>query len=66
MKEKIDEFHKHEVLDRTHVVINTVVEHIQSHPMVLQYADVGEKVDEAIEILLDLYQLVGTKFNKQE
>jgi hypothetical protein len=50
-----------EALDRTHVVIETITAHILHHAFADQHSDVKEKVEQALEILCDLYQTIGRK-----
>ncbi len=52
-----------EALDRTHVVIETITAHILHHAFAYQHSDVKEKVEQALEILCDLYQTIGRKEN---
>ena len=58
---KPDPFFIHEALDRTHVMLCMVEEHLGSHPAVLMYPDVREKVTTALDALATAYQLIGAK-----
>lgn len=56
-----DPFLIHEALDRAHVMLCMVEEHLGTHPAVLMYPDVREKVTAALDALADAYQLIGAK-----
>jgi hypothetical protein len=57
--EGLDEGHVHEVVDRLHVVICTIEDHIAGHPLVGAIPSIKEKIDRAMAILADAYQEAG-------
>lgn len=58
----MDEFSYHEALDRTHVLLCMLDEHLLSHP-VIESDPKLKKIAEDIEDLLgELYQLIGQKY----
>lgn len=63
MTDLIDDFHKHEVLDRLHVLRSNLYEHLESHPFMLHYPEIKNVIDIADTYLEEAYQLVGRTFN---
>lgn len=53
--------YQHEALDRCHVILCTIEDHLHSHPFVQQNADVELLVARAVRTLADAYQLIGSK-----
>lgn len=66
MKTEINKGHYLELMDRIHVVCCTIDEHILNHPLAENEPDIQNKLDEALMLLLDAYQLVGSKENNYE
>jgi len=64
-KQKLDEFHYHEALDRTYVLINIIENELKSHPVITKHKILKTKVKLAQKHLLDLYQLIGKRNNSQ-
>jgi len=60
VKEKLDEFHYHEILDRLAVSISNIDNHILQHPVGKVERNVKQNVDKAIEYLCIAYQEVGS------
>lgn len=60
-KIEINPGHYLELMDRLHVVLSTVNDHIFYHPLTMKEADVAILVEEAMNKLADAYQLVGNK-----
>ena len=56
-----DPFLKHEALDRCHVLLSTLDEHLLQHPFVQQNGDIHRAVKSASEALATAYQLIGDK-----
>jgi hypothetical protein len=48
-------------MDRIHVVSCTIDDHILNHPLTENEPEIQRKLDLALEILLDTYQMVGNK-----
>ena len=55
----LDEFHVHEAVDRLHVVIHTIEDHLSEHPLVSAIPTIKDKIDGAIALLADAYQEAG-------
>jgi hypothetical protein len=58
--EPINPGHYLELMDRLHVVLCNINDHIFYHPLALQNKEVAILVESAIEKLAEAYQLVGT------
>lgn len=56
-----DEFGYHEALDRTHVLVSMLDDHILYHPVVEGDAEMKAQAEKAEKALGDLYQLIGRK-----
>jgi len=54
---KIDKYHVHEVLDRTHMVNLHLVEALENHPVLSEYPQIREKYEKIVDDLVDLYNL---------
>jgi len=65
-KNSINKGHYLELMDRLHVVMNTIDTHILSHPLTENNTDIKKKVNKAIHKLWDAYQLVGNKEEENE
>ena len=65
-KNLINAGHYLELMDRIHIVCCTIDEHILNHPLSENVADIHNKLDEALSLLLDAYQLVGSKEYEDE
>lgn len=59
MKENIDEFDYHEVLDRLYIIEKMTNDLLLTHPIVGKHDDVKKKIKKAGKNLADAYQLVG-------
>ena len=63
--ELLDEFHYHEVLDRTAMIMNIIDNYLIQHPVCKIEEKFTNKVEMANMILVDAYQLLGTiSYNK--
>ena len=51
----------HEVTDRLHVVMCTIDDHILQHPVAKLDKKVSNKVEKAIELLVEAYMEAGSK-----
>ena len=58
---KINDGHYLELMDRMHIVICTLQDHILHHPLTENEIEITKKVEEAVSSLWDAYQLVGNK-----
>ena len=64
-KDKLDQFHYHEALDRLHVIMSTIDDHLIQHPVCKLEKEVGNKVEEAFTLLFQAYQEVGLISHKR-
>lgn len=60
-KNLINKGHYLELMDRIHVLCCTLDEHILNHPLSENEPDIQNKLDKALELLLEAYQIVGNK-----
>jgi hypothetical protein len=60
-KNLINKGHYLELMDRIHIVCCTIDEHILNHPLSENEPDIQNKLDIALSLLLETYQLVGNK-----
>ena len=60
-KNLINKGHYLELMDRIHVVMCNINDHILNHPLTENEADITNKVEESFSNLWDAYQLVGQK-----
>ncbi len=61
MEEKIEinDGHYLELMDRLHVVSCTIDDHILHHPLCESNKDIQNKIDEALSLLMEAYQMTG-------
>lgn len=63
----LNDGHFFEVMDRLHVAISTVDEHIMQHPVCKVDKELGKEVELAIIHLHNAYQIAGKlNFNRHE
>ena len=60
-KNSINSGHYLELMDRIHIACCMIDDHILNHPLTENEKDVQDKIDSALEMLLDAYQMVGNK-----
>ena len=65
-KIKLDKFHAHEALDRTHCVLAMIDTILLDHPWIKTYPEVNEKIEEASEVLAEAYQMIGNRADDEE
>jgi hypothetical protein len=58
-KIEINEGHYLELMDRLHVIMSTINDHILEHPLAEEQKEIQSLVEDAISNLWDAYQLVG-------
>ena len=56
---KLDDFHYHEMMDRLHVINCTISEHILEHPVAFKHKRLYNKIEKALYLLADAYQMAG-------
>ena len=65
-KVELDKFHYHEMLDRLHVVMSMIDDHLQQHPVAKIETKIKDLISEAQDKLWEAYQLVGNKEDNYE
>ena len=58
---EINDGHYLELMDRLHIVNCTIDDHILNHPLAEVNKDIQIKIDEALSLLMEAYQMVGNK-----
>jgi len=65
-KNIINKGHYLELMDRIHIAACMIDDHILNHPLAENETDIQAKLDSALELLLEAYQLVGNKEYEDE
>ena len=60
-KNKINAGHYLELMDRIHIAACMIDDHILNHPLSENEKDIQNKLNMALELLLEAYQMVGNK-----
>ena len=60
-KNIINKGHYLELMDRIHIVMMNIQDHIVSHPLTENHSDIQRKIEKASIKLWEAYQLVGQK-----
>lgn len=55
----LDRYHTHEVLDRCNMLCAISEEWLADHPFMEQHTEIKAKVESAIELLAEAYQMIG-------
>ncbi len=58
-KNLINDGHYLELMDRIHIVSCTIDNHILNHPLSENQPEIQQKIDKALELLMESYQMVG-------
>ena len=58
-KPKLTEFHYHEALDRSSVILDTIDRHLIQHPVCKLDKEVAKLVEDAAHKMFEAYQLLG-------
>jgi hypothetical protein len=61
MENEINDGHYLELMDRLHIVMSNIDDHILNHPLTEINEDVKSKIDESLTLLFEAYQMVGNK-----
>jgi len=59
-KKDLDKFHRHEALDRAHVVRDIIYNHLLDHPYIDLNKKLRKKVEKAADLIGIVYQEIGT------
>lgn len=65
-KNSINKGHYLELMDRIHIICCILDTHILNHPLSENEPEIQNKLDEALSLLMDTYQLVGNKEDSYE
>jgi|GEM_PF-1443264 len=65
-KNKLDEFHYHEVLDRTYMINEIIENFLINHPVVKKHKKIETDIENAQDILYEVYQEIGKLIIKFE
>ena len=65
IKELLDEFHYHEMLDRLHMILSISEDHLLQHPVAKVERDVKQNIEKALEHLAEAYQITGNISHKR-
>ena len=60
-KPEINDGHYLELLDRTHVILSNVNDHLLEHPLTENDKELKRMFEQIIEALWDIYQTIGSK-----
>ena len=66
MKNKINNGHYLELMDRLHVQSSMIEEHLVNHPLTKKIKKVKKLIDNASWTLIEAYQIVGQKSYEKE
>jgi hypothetical protein len=58
---EINDGHYLELMDRIHIVMMNVQDHLLDHPLTIYHSDIVKKLEKAQHNLWKAYQLVGEK-----
>ena len=58
---KENDGHYLELMDRIHVLSFSINEHILNHPLCKANKDIKIKINKALKLMMDAYQIVGNK-----
>jgi hypothetical protein len=65
-KNIINKGHYLELMDRIHIVMMNIQDHLIDHPLAENERDVRKKIEKSLHKLWEAYQLVGNKENSYE
>jgi len=58
-KIELDDYHYHELLDRLHVIMSTIDDHLIQHPVCKIETEVKDLISQAQDKLWEAYQITG-------
>ena len=65
-KNLINSGHYLELMDRIHIIMMNIQDHLLDHPLAENEKDIQKKIEKASHKLWDAYQLVGQKEDEYE
>ena len=66
MKNKINDGHYLELMDRLHIQTCMIDDHLVSHPLTKKIKKAKKLIDDAVMSLAEAYQIVGNKSYKKQ
>jgi hypothetical protein len=64
LKDKLNPGHYHEMMDRLHIIMENINDHLIQHPVAKVDKKVNAKLNTALENLWDAYQITGNLENE--
>jgi len=64
LKDKLNPGHYHEMMDRLHIIMENLNDHVIQHPVAKVNKKLNAKLNTALENLWDAYQIAGNLENK--
>lgn len=61
---KLDKFHRHEALDRTYILMDSIDSYLLEHPYIADNLEYVQIATDAFNSLHNLYQKIGTENEK--
>ena len=58
-KNKLDEFHYHEALDRAYICADVLENTLVIHPVIRKHKELKEKIKKAQSLIMEVYQTIG-------
>jgi cell fate (sporulation/competence/biofilm development) regulator YmcA (YheA/YmcA/DUF963 family) len=58
-KIKLDPFHYHEAIDRTHMIGCIIEDNLLNHPVIQKHKKVKKKVNKVLKLFGEIYQNLG-------
>ena len=65
MKDKVNDGHYHEMMDRIHISMETINDHMVQHPVSRKHKKINRLLIEAIVVLNEAYQETGKQSYKK-
>lgn len=65
-KSEINDGHYLELLDRTHIIMSNVNDHLLEHPLTEDDEELKRMFEQIIEALWDTYQTIGSKITNND
>jgi len=63
---ELDDFHRHEALDRVSVWLDHFCEHIAAHPVIIASPDLSTRCEKITDLCGALYQAIGQETHEIE
>jgi hypothetical protein len=58
-KDKLDEFHYHEALDRAYMCADIIENALMVHPVIKKHKKIKKRIEKAQQLILEAYQIIG-------